>query len=74
MLAINGNNEFNKLATYRSLMEVVGPNAAEVATRLSTATGGSYSVVIAPGESVYSKAGENENEQVIRDTAIVVNL
>lgn len=53
------------------LQEVVNSSAQTVARLMSESTGWTYQVVVAPGESVYQPSGENE--QIIRDTAIVIN-
>ncbi len=55
------------------LQEVIGPSAQEVVDFLEADTGYDFEILIAPGDTPYPEAGEGDPDQVIRDTAIVIN-
>jgi hypothetical protein len=55
------------------LQEVVGPSAENVATLLSRETGFTYEIAIAPGPTAFPEAGEDRDDQVQQETAILFN-
>ncbi|MPZ70513.1 MAG: hypothetical protein GEU71_13450 [Actinobacteria bacterium] len=55
------------------LQEVVRASAEGVATRMSEQTGYPFSVVVGPDETVYPPGHEDREDQVVRETAILIN-
>ena len=55
------------------LQEVVRASAEGVATRLSEQTGYPFTVVVGPEDTVYPPGYEDREDQVVRETAILIN-